>query len=229
MEKPAAMIVFDMDGVLVDVTESYRETIVQTVKHFSGRTISRASIQDYKNQGGWNNDWALSQKILADSGMDVPYGTVVEEFQKIFFGPNGNDGLMQREEWIDTTGTLSRLAGRYRFSVFTGRLRDEAQMTLDRFANGFSFYPVVGDDDVEKSKPHPEGLQKIVAAMDGAQCWYIGDTMDDARAAKEAGVPFIGVGHSRDAGHAVTVELMNKLGAVAIIESINELERVLEA
>ncbi len=35
------LIVFDMDGVLVDVTESYRETIVRTVEHFTGRTISR--------------------------------------------------------------------------------------------------------------------------------------------------------------------------------------------
>ena len=39
MEASGQMIVFDMDGVLVDVTESYRETIVQTVKLFCGRTI----------------------------------------------------------------------------------------------------------------------------------------------------------------------------------------------
>ena len=51
------LIVFDMDGVLVDVTESYRETIVQTVEHFTGMTITREQIQDYKNQGGWNDDW----------------------------------------------------------------------------------------------------------------------------------------------------------------------------
>ncbi len=31
------LIVFDMDGVLVDVSESYRETIVRTVEHFTGR------------------------------------------------------------------------------------------------------------------------------------------------------------------------------------------------
>ena len=31
-------LVFDMDGVLAEVTESYRETIVQTVQHFTGKT-----------------------------------------------------------------------------------------------------------------------------------------------------------------------------------------------
>ena len=46
-------------------------------------------------------------KILADFGMNVAYETVVDEFQKLFFGPNGNDGLMQREVWIDTTDTLT--------------------------------------------------------------------------------------------------------------------------
>ena len=34
------VIVFDMDGVLAEVTESYREAIVQTVEHFTGTRIA---------------------------------------------------------------------------------------------------------------------------------------------------------------------------------------------
>ena len=34
---PSEVLVFDMDGVLVDVTESYREAIRQTVSYFTGR------------------------------------------------------------------------------------------------------------------------------------------------------------------------------------------------
>ena len=30
------VIVFDMDGVLVEVTQSYREAIRETVRHFTG-------------------------------------------------------------------------------------------------------------------------------------------------------------------------------------------------
>src|ERR1700735_912249 len=70
------VLVFDMDGVLVDVTDSYRETIVRTVEHFTGQTISRETIQDYKNQGGWNNDWALSEKICHDLGGHIPYSEI---------------------------------------------------------------------------------------------------------------------------------------------------------
>ena len=223
------MIVFDMDGVLVDVTESYRETIVQTVRRMSGQTVGRERIQEYKNLGGWNNDWLLSRKILADFGMEVPYEAVVEEFQKIFFGPNGNDGLMQREVWIDTTGALGRLSKQYLLSVFTGRLRAEAQMTLDRFADGLPFLRVIGDDDVTIGKPDPEGLLQLQSLYPGRAFVYVGDTVDDARSSQAAGVPFIGVGHRRDEGHAHTVELMERCGAIAIIESINELEQVLPA
>ena len=46
------MLVFDMDGVLVDVTESYRETIVQTVEHFTGKTIS-ARLDPGLQEPGW--------------------------------------------------------------------------------------------------------------------------------------------------------------------------------
>ena len=78
MSARSQMMVFDMDCVLVDVTESYRETIVLTVEHFTGKRISRDEIQDYKNAGGWNNDWMLSQKICRDFGIEIPYATIVE-------------------------------------------------------------------------------------------------------------------------------------------------------
>ena len=50
------LIVFDMDGVLAEVTESYREAIVQTVEHFTTKRVGHDLIQQYKNAGGWNND-----------------------------------------------------------------------------------------------------------------------------------------------------------------------------
>jgi len=49
--------VFDIDGVLVEVMKSYREAIRETVLHFTGELVSQDEIQDFKNAGGWNNDW----------------------------------------------------------------------------------------------------------------------------------------------------------------------------
>ena len=62
------LLIFDMDGVLVDVTESYRATIQATVKHFTGYEPSHDEIQDWKNRGGWNDDWQLSTRMIQERG-----------------------------------------------------------------------------------------------------------------------------------------------------------------
>ncbi len=84
---PDGVLVFDMDGVLVDVTESYRETIRQTVRYFTGQEIGNERIQDLKNAGGWTNDWARRAQDhpriwVSTSTMDA----VVAQFQSIFLG-----------------------------------------------------------------------------------------------------------------------------------------------
>ena len=220
----ASTLVFDMDGVLVDVSESYRATIVETVRHFTGRIIEREAIQQYKNQGGWNNDWLLSQKIILDiAGLDIPYATVVDVFQSYFFGPN-NDGLVMRERWLPQNGLLDRLRRAHALSIFTGRLRDEAQFTLTRFVPELQWSMIVGDDDVKTPKPAPEGLLKIAAAHSGSTLTYLGDTVDDARSARAAGVRFIGVAHPR---HEGLPDLLRAEGAAAVIQDINEIEEVL--
>ncbi|MDZ7731677.1 MAG: TIGR01548 family HAD-type hydrolase [Natrialbaceae archaeon] len=53
-------VVLDIDGVLVDVADSYRRAIVETVDHVYERTIPREAIQSFKNAGGFNNDWELT-------------------------------------------------------------------------------------------------------------------------------------------------------------------------
>ena len=220
------IIVFDMDGVLVDVTGSYRETIRQTVNHFTGREITKELIQDYKNSGGWNNDWALSQKIIGDLGTALEYRVVVDYFQSIFFG-NGTDGLILREQWIARDGLLEALNRRFGFGIFTGRLRAEADVTLQRFARHLEFEIIVADDDVANSKPAPDGLHMIAARFPGRKIWYIGDTVDDARSARSAQVSFIGIAGLENPRHDEVVKLLKRENAIAVLESINELETVL--
>ena len=221
------IIAFDMDGVLVEVGDSYRETIVQTVAHFSGATITRDQIQVYKNAGGWNNDWALSQKILADLGHHVDYAPVVERFNQLFMGENGRPGLIARERWIPPDGLLARLADRFQLAIFTGRLRYEADVTLNRFAHPCPFDPIICADHVANPKPHPEGLLAIQSARPGTPIWYLGDTVDDARSARAAGVPFIGVVAPDHSRRVDVIRLFEQEQAIAIIDDVNQLERVL--
>lgn len=71
---PQALIVFDMDGVIVDVSESYRNTVRQTARLFFKGAVSWKSLPDplfsladlarVKQSGGLNNDWDLTFLII---------------------------------------------------------------------------------------------------------------------------------------------------------------------
>jgi HAD superfamily hydrolase (TIGR01548 family) len=215
------LIVFDMDGVLVEVTESYRATIQATVKHFTGQEPTRPEIQDWKNRGGWNDDWLLSHAMIKERGGTPSYEEVVDYFQKLFLG-----GMILNEQWIATDGLFDRLAASHTLAVFTGRLREEAYITLNRFLPGV-FDPVIGSDDVAKTKPDPEGLIKIQSSVPHGKIWYVGDTVDDARASAAANVPFIGIAARANPRYDELVCLLRNEGAIAILDDINSLEEAL--
>ena len=220
------VIVFDMDGVLVEVSESYWESIRQTVQHFTGDLVSHDEIQDFKNAGGWNNDWVLSQRLIADRGKNVEYADVVEYFNQVFLGEK-RDGLIRYEKWMPAEGFLERLADRVMLAIFTGRARYEADATLNRYANGIRFDPLITDECVSHPKPAPDGLELIKQEHPGKNIWYLGDTIDDARSAKAAGVPFIGVSTPHNARHAEITDILKDSGAFAVLADINELETLM--
>jgi len=68
------LLIFDMDGVLVDVSRSYRETIQRTVDIYletclgfgrgKGRLVTKEDIFLFKSAGGFNNDWDLTSSLL---------------------------------------------------------------------------------------------------------------------------------------------------------------------
>jgi HAD superfamily hydrolase (TIGR01548 family) len=220
--KAKNLIIFDMDGVLVDVNESYRSAIQATVANFTGRPVSNDTIQEYKLRGGYNDDWLLSQKLIEDNGLKVRYQDVVDYFQSVFLGAN-NDGLILKERWLAKPGHLESLAKNATLAVFTGRMRNEAFLTLDRYAPGL-FTEVVGVDDVVEPKPAPEGIFKISESVHFRNIWYVGDSVDDARAAKNARIPFIGI-VAKDSPHRKPLaDALKSLGAQLILDDINAMD-----
>jgi HAD superfamily hydrolase (TIGR01548 family) len=68
------LLIFDMDGVLIDVSRSYRETIQRTVHIYletclgfergKRRIVTKEDISLFKSVGGFNNDWDLTSGLL---------------------------------------------------------------------------------------------------------------------------------------------------------------------
>ena len=69
------VLIFDMDGVLIDVSKSYRKTIQRTVQIYletclgfarsRGAWITNEEISLFKSVGGFNNDWDLTSGLLS--------------------------------------------------------------------------------------------------------------------------------------------------------------------
>ena len=61
-----AIVVFDIDGVVRDVSGSYRRALADTVEHFTGGAYrpSPVEIDQLKSEGIWNNDWEASQELV---------------------------------------------------------------------------------------------------------------------------------------------------------------------
>ena len=219
-------ILFDMDGVLVEVMGSYREAVRETVRHFTGELVSHDVIQDFKNMGGWNNDWLLSHRLILDRGKNVEYREVVDYFNHVFFGEDG-DGLIRYEKWLPSVGFLERLSKRASLAIFTGRVKYEADATLGRHARGIEFHPLVTDELVANPKPAPDGLELIRSEYPGKTLWYLGDTVDDGRSALAAGVPFVGVSTPYNPRYAEIAGLLRECGAFAVLDDVNQLETLL--
>ena len=186
---------------MVDVSRSYRRAIGETVSHFTRREIESGTIQRYKNLGGFNDDWKLTHAIVSDAGIQVSFGRVVEEFQKRYRGDNW-DGFIAEEEPLIRLRTLEELNVEHRvLGIVTGRPGAEANWTIDRLGWKRYFPLVIPKEKQEgREKPDPFPLLHALAILDAAgrkidpsASVYVGDAVDDMKAARAAGMWAIGV------------------------------------
>jgi len=221
-------ILFDIDGVLIDVSCSYRKTIQETVRFFTGKTVSSEQIQDLKEQGGYNNDWDLTEAIISKIGKKVPKSKIIEKFQQFYIGYNDRTGFVQNEEWLLSSELLLRLYKRYLLGIVTGRPRNEALFALKKFGVEDFFDVVVALEDypAERSKPDPFSLNLALENLGKETAVYVGDSVDDMKAAKLANMRPIGcLPPGVKMNNLKTV--LKKNGAEVVLENINDIASLL--
>ncbi|TQV88747.1 aminotransferase class I/II-fold pyridoxal phosphate-dependent enzyme [Aliikangiella coralliicola] len=209
------LICLDMDGVLIDTSNSYDESVKATVLELAGEKISQADIDRLKDTGGFNNDWVLTQKLLENLGLNFELQQVIDVFQRLYLGEN-NDGLVTNEERLISDRLIARIneSQNCRFAIVTGRPRNEAiagqqMLNLQRL-------DLISLDDVEKPKPSPEGIQKLQNKYSSFS-WMCGDNPDDMKAANASNSLAVGIGERNAAA-------LYQAGADIVLKNINELE-----
>jgi len=223
-------LLFDIDGVLVDVSASYVETIRQTVLALTGESIEASVIDAYKRKGGFNNDWVLTAQLTRDRGYSISERVIIDTFQALYWGrqPDGEDGLRLHERLLITREALSALSKQYILGIVSGRPKDEADDVLSRFKVRDLFDAVVTMEDVgaKNGKPAPDGLLLALQQLDCYAGYYVGDSVDDMIAATTCGIVAIGVVAPGVDSHLACTRLL-ETGAAEVMKTINELGKVL--
>jgi HAD superfamily hydrolase (TIGR01548 family) len=217
------ILIFDVDGVLVDVRGTYWRSALDTVRHLTGKRVTYAQLHKWKAKPGNNDDWAMVSSWVTALGKPMNYEEARDAFSKFYWGTPGQPGNVKNEKHIVSPAQIERWAKRYELNLFTGRTRQEFTYTFAEWPATKKFRMVVTMDDVEKIKPNPEGLYKILGKRDPATALYLGDNIDDALAARDAGVPFMAIIAPGEHGYRERAKRFRELGALALLPRATDL------
>lgn len=224
-EKP--VLIFDMDGTLIDTTQSYDAAIRKTVEALSGKKITVSEINYFRNRAAINNDWELTRELLKKSGKNVPIQKVAKKFQSYYAGKKFS-GLILKEKLLLPKGKIKALAEKYPLAIFTGRPADEAEFALNRFGIRRYFSEIVTDNDVphNKGKPGPFGINLIKKRFTSRKYIYFGDTTADVLAANRAKIHSVAILPKNDS--VSMKKIFMEAGAKKILKNIGEIHKVVK-
>lgn len=196
-------LLLDMDGVLAEVSKSYRACILATCEEYKATSITHDTINEWKARGGCNNDWKLSLDLIkTDPNVEhIPtYEEVVETFEKYYQGdPSTNTaGLSDLESLIPRFSIFEEFQKRCvdgKMAIVTGRPRKDCDKFL-QLHNLTQYFPVCVcmEDGPPKPDPFPVARACELLGVEPSQnVIMVGDTPDDIRSAVAAGCKGVGV------------------------------------
>ena len=220
------LVIFDVDGVLVDVHGSFHKSIIDTIHFFTGRRVSYAQIHEWKNRSGYNDDWRLTTDWIASLGEPVPYEVVKKRFQKFYWGTQAIPGNVSREKWLVTHARLERWSRRAELALFTGRTQHELKHTLENTVAKHIFRRAITIDDVTNGKPHPEGLKLLLNGASRAAGPLSGRQYRRRAICKASACAFRGCASAWQRAHRVRSAKLRELGALTVLHSVCDLEKL---
>lgn len=223
------VILFDLDGVLVDVSNSYRLAIKKTVEFFTQQRVSNEEIQELKEQSGYNNDWDLTEAMIRSKNVVANKEEIIKKFQEFYLGKEGINGFIDNETWLLPKDILIELYRNYRLGIVTGRPKEEASYVLQKYdvEKFFDVIITMQDYPQDKGKPDPLSMNLALEKLGRKNALYIGDSIDDMKAAYNAQIKPIGVMPPKMSSDKLK-QLMKESGAAEILENITQIKNVLQ-
>lgn len=213
------IILFDLDGTLIDSTDAIISTFNHTFEKLN--FDFKGKDEDIKSLIGHPLD-IMYLELGVEKDVVWDYVTAYKErYRKI--SKQQTELLAFAKEAIEYANTFARL------SIVTTKTGLYSKELLEHMDVMKYFEHVTGREHVQNPKPHPEPIQKTLDLMNITQTsdiWMIGDTELDLIAANCAGVNSVGVlcgyGKEETLKEHTSFIAKNSLDAVKLIKQITQ-------
>jgi HAD superfamily hydrolase (TIGR01549 family) len=175
------VVAFDCDGVMFDTTKANKAYYNEILQHFGRPTLTP-------------DQFAYCHSHTADQSIERLFSDAKSFREAQNYRKNMSYVPFLRYMVLEPylKPLLEKLRPRYKTAIATNRSN-----TMDRVlsAHGLEEYfdLVVSSNDVDRPKPYPDPLIKILEhfEIEAYNTLYVGDSELDEIAAKAAGVPFV--------------------------------------
>lgn len=222
---PFGAIGFDLDGTLLDTFRDLGAAVNHALVLGGFAEVSVETSKDLIGGGA---------KIMLARAVDAQGGLPEDEFKRLYKAMLGYYEAHNAVHTVPYPGVregLAELAAKgVRMAVVTNKFEAFARNVLTQLDLIDQFETVIGGDSMGKgpdgqflAKPHPAPVLKAREVLGGGSFVFLGDSTYDARAAKDAGVPFVA------AAYGYCDAPVGQMGAAAVIDSFEGLIPALES
>ena len=191
----ARLLVFDLDGTLVDSSRDLASAVNAALQQVAPGTpaIPLPVVVGFVGEGAR----LLVERALRHAGSGLP----IEQVLPVFFECYAERLLDTTRLYDGIAEALDALAAQT-LAVLTNKPGPFSRRILEGLGVGSRFARIWGAGDVPARKPDPAGLLQLVEELQSspAEAWMIGDSAIDVRTARAAGIRIAGAGWGLDPG-----------------------------
>jgi phosphoglycolate phosphatase len=207
--------IIDLDGTLVDTLGDFEAAIGRMLAEMGLGAVDRGFIEHTVGKGGEH----LIRKTLAQAGGDAGrYAQAWSSYQAHYGAVNGQFSAL----YPGAREGVERLAAAgLALACVTNKPFAFADTLLERKALRAHFAVVYGGDSLARKKPDPLPLLEACKALGStpARTLMIGDSSNDAAAARAAGCPVVLVRYGYNHG-----EPIEAVDADAFVDRIDQID-----
>jgi len=202
MFKNKELIIFDMDGTLIDSVPSLAYAINYMLQKLGKATLEEEIIREYVGNGA---DILVKRALVEDKNyedkeIEDSYFKEAKEIFLSFYGKNLNAKTILYPDVIQTLEFLKTEG--YTLALATNKPIEFVGNMLKHFNIDSYFNIYLGGGSTEFKKPHPQILQKICQELGikPSKSVMVGDSSSDILAAKRANIDSIALTYGYNQG-----------------------------